>query len=465
MPLLRKRRTWAQLSRWARQRQRCTWEGAVYALVWAGLLMTGIYQQINLIFLVAGLVFGPIFASLIFSSRTVRKVRVHRRVPAYLFCGDPLNLDYTLDNDRKWTAALAISIEDHLIPLDRTIPGSSTINPRIFFARVPSLGRGRLRWQGPSPARGRYMFSEMDMKTRSPFGLLEWQDTVGETDELVVYPQVGQLARRWYVMQREASETRRGSRHDVTAQQQEYHGMRDYRSGDSPRWVHWRTSARVGQLMVKEFEQQHEQDLAILIDPWLPRTKVTPEQRESLELAIRFVATVCLETCRHQGRRLILGWTGPTPGLRQGPASIKLLHELLEHLATLKGSPEGQLSALFDALPPATLREAILVVISTRPLNLTEEGERSARLSGASARGLLGRVISFDASKGDLNDLIQFGKPVVQAAASRREADDVVFDRISSTGSREVRRASLSGESPHPRGPQAPAAHGREART
>ena len=39
-------------------------------------------------------------------------------------------------------------------------------------------------------------------------------------------------------------------------------------------WIHWRTSARRGELMVKEFEQQNEQDLAILIDPWLPRTKV-----------------------------------------------------------------------------------------------------------------------------------------------------------------------------------------------
>ena len=66
--------------------------------------------------------------------------------------------------------------------------------------------------------------------------------------------------------------------------------------------------------MVKEFEQQNEQDLAILIDPWLPRTKATPEQREAVEQAISFAATLCLETCRHQGRRLVLGWTGPTPG-------------------------------------------------------------------------------------------------------------------------------------------------------
>lgn len=258
----------------------------------------------------------------------------------------------------------------------------------------------------------------LDLVTRSPFGLIERRVTTLEPAQLTVYPRVGQLSRRWQFLQRQASETHRGLRHDRSAQQQEYHGLRDYRPGDSPRWIHWRTSARLGQPMVKEFEQQNEQDLAILLDPWLPRTKVTPEQRESLERVIQFAATICLETCRHQGRRLLLGWTGPTPGVRQGPASVKLLHELLEQLAVMRPSAEGTLSTLFDALPPATLREAVLVVVSTRPVNLIEEAERSARLSGAAARGLMGRALLLDASNDDLADFIQF--PENQPANSSR---------------------------------------------
>ncbi len=281
-------------------------------------------------------------------------------------------------------------------------------DPAIFFARVPARERARVRWEGSSPKRGKYRFRTMDIVTRSPFGLLERRVTTLEPDQLVVYPTIGQLTRRWQMVQRQATETRRGQRHDRSAQQQEYHGLRDYRPGDSPRWIHWRTSARLGILMVKEFEQQNEQDLAILIDPWLPRSKVTGEQRESLEQAIQFAAAICLETCRRPGRRLLLGWTGPTPGVRQGPASVKLLHELLEQLAVMRSSAEGTLAALFDALPPSILREAILIVVSTRAINLIDEAEHSPRLSGASARGLMGRVILLDASRGDLDDLIQF---------------------------------------------------------
>jgi uncharacterized protein (DUF58 family) len=417
------------LGLWPTQRLLWTREGIGYISVWLGLLATGLYQQVNLILLVAGLAAGPIVASIFASASMLRKLSVTRRVPSYVFAGDPLVIDYTLENARRYTAALALSVEDDLTPADRSIPGSSNVSPRVFFPRVAAHDRLRVRWQTTSPGRGKYRFRVMDLVTRSPFGLLERRVSIGETDQLIVYPAVGQLSRRWSFMQRQATETRRGQRSDRSAQQQEYHGLRDYRAGDSPRLIHWRTSARLGQPMVKEFEQQNEQDIALLLDPWLPRSKVTAEQREAMELAIRFAATICLETCRHQGQRLLLGWTGPTPGVRQGPASAKLLHELLEQLAVIRPSNEGTLAALFDALPPSTLRESKLVVVSTRPLNLIEEAERSARLSGNSARGLLGRILLLDVSRGDLDDLIQFAELTSTLDLERRETSQVAWEK------------------------------------
>jgi hypothetical protein len=105
----------------------------------------------------------------------------------------------------------------------------------------------------------------------------------------------------------------------------------------------------------------------------------------------------------------LLGWTGAAPGLRQGPASTKLLHELLEQLAVLRPTTEGRLAGLLDVVPPSTLREAVFIVISTRPINMQEEAEKTARLSGASSRGFFGRVTLLDSSHGDIDDLIQYG--------------------------------------------------------
>lgn len=433
------RRRWGRFGRgllrvlWPNQSLRLTREGLFYIGVWGFLLLVGVYQQINLILLVAGLAAGPIFASWFASAGMLRGLRIRRRVPPYVFAGGPLRIDYTLENSRRWTAALALTVEDAMVPVDRVVSGFDRPSPRVFFARVPGRGLQRLRWQGPSPRRGKYRFGAIEVVTRSPFGLLERRVTHTEAETLTVYPMVGQLARRWHILQREAAETKQGQRHDRTVQQQEYHGLRDYRPGDSPRWIHWRTSARVAKPMVKEFEQQHEQDLAILIDPWLPRSKVTPEQRETLEEVVRFAATLCLETCRHSGRRLLLGWTGATPSVIQGPASVKLLHELLEQLAMLRPSTQGQLATLFDALPPSTMRESIIIVVGTRPVNLLEEAERSARLSGTAGRGLLGRMLILEASRGDLADLLQYGDAHSSAALQPRPPAGGETGRDSST--------------------------------
>jgi uncharacterized protein (DUF58 family) len=450
---------------WPTQRLLWTRVGVIYIAVWLVLLTLGLQQQINLILLVAGLAAGPVPVSFVISAAMLRKLRVTRRVPPFTFSGDPLHLDYTLENDRRWSSALALFIEDDVVPADRSVSGSSSPAPRVFFARVPGGGRDRVRWQGVSPKRGKYRLRTLELVTRSPFGLLERRVTLNEPDEMIVYPAVGQLTRRWHQLQRQAAETRRGQRHDRSSQQQEYHGLRDYRPGDSPRWIHWRTSARLGQPMVKEFEQQNEQDLAILIDPWLPRSKVTPEQRETLEQAVQFAATVCLSTCRQQGRRIVLGWTGPTPGVLQGPASVKLLHELLEQLAVLRPAAEGSLAALLDVLPPASLRDAILIVVSTRPVNLVEEAERSARLAGTSWRGLLSRVVLLDASRGDLEGLVQYsGSSTATTDLARREVASHSGDRAAepvAAAAPEGLAARVNGQPGGPRG-DAGAGVGRE---
>ncbi len=439
------------------ERQILTREGVIYFLGGALLLVAGLWQQVNLILLVFTLSAGPILTSLFGGRAMLRRLSVVRRAPAYVFSGDPLVIDYSLRNGRRWFGALAVFLEDSLVPFDRTAPGAVSLTPRVFFARVASHDRARERWQHTSPKRGKYRFRDLDVGTRSPFGLVEHRVTVALSDQLVVYPTIGHLTRRWFQMQRQATENRRGQRHDRSAQQVEYHGLRDYRSGDSPRWIHWRTSARRGELMVKEFEQQNEQDLAILIDPWLPRSKASAEQREALEQAISFAATLCLETCRHQGRRLVLGWTGPTPGVRRGPASVKLLHELLEQLAVMRPASEGGLAELFDVMPPAVLREALMVVISCRPINLAEEAERSSRLSGAAVRGLLGRVLLLNSTHGDLAPLFQLGDAATRSLLQSRLNSGVGSRQY---GSNQRRRDDDSEEIRDPERPRAPLGNG-----
>jgi uncharacterized protein (DUF58 family) len=411
------------------RRLRFTGAGLGYLAVWLGLLFTGLQQQRNLIMLTAGMAAGPLAASFIMSAGMLRKVKAARRLPDQVFAGDPLSIEYSLENGRKATSAIAVQVDDELIPADTSITGARKMTPSVLFERVAPRQRGRLRWQGPAPVRGKYRFSEIDLVTRGPFGLLERRETVLLPESLVVYPAIGRLTRQWHRLQREAAQTRRGRRHDRTAQQQEYHGLRDFRSGDSPRWIHWRTSARVGELMVKEYEQENDQEIVVLLDPWVPRGKVSETQRATLELALQFAATVCLDTCRQPGRRIVLGWAGKTPGVRQGLGSIRMLHELLETLALIRGSSEGEFAQLFDVISPAVLRAGLVVLVSTRPTNVLEEAGRSARLAEVSVRGLLTRFVVLDVSHGDLEPYFEFENQVATTTRDRPSFSALAFPR------------------------------------
>ena len=145
----------------------------------------------------------------------LRRLSVMRRVPAYVFSGDPLIIDYTLENGRRWFAALALFLEDSLVPVDRSVSGATTLTPRVFFARVAGRDRAAASLAvARAPSAASIGFATSMSGTRSPFGIVEHRVTIALADQIVVYPRIGQLTRRWFQIQRQATENRRGQRHD-----------------------------------------------------------------------------------------------------------------------------------------------------------------------------------------------------------------------------------------------------------
>src|SRR4051812_43802314 len=180
------------------ERSILTREGLMYFFVSVTLLGAGLVQQVNLILLVFTLAAGPFLASIFGGRSMLRRLSVLRRVPPHVFSGDPLVIDYALGKGRRWDPALGLFINDSLIPVDRTVSGAATLTPRVFFARVAAGDRARVQWQCPSPKRGRYRFRDLEVGTRSPFGIVEHRVTISLPDQVLVYPRIGQLTRRWF---------------------------------------------------------------------------------------------------------------------------------------------------------------------------------------------------------------------------------------------------------------------------
>jgi uncharacterized protein (DUF58 family) len=145
----------------------------------------------------------------------------------------------------------------------------------------------------------------------------------------------------------------------------ELFGVREYRSGDPLRRIHWRSSARLGELVVREYEPPGQQTVGIFCDP-------NPQTRAAADQIARLAASEAWDCIREGGRVLLWG-----PGLEASlPSESRSLWALLEWLARY---PQRQTDPTTD-LP--VVRDAIGVT--------TGESELADALETVQQRG--GRV-------------------------------------------------------------------------
>jgi len=240
------------------------------------------------------------------------------------------------------------------------------------------------------------------LSTRFPFGLFCRTITLGQTDTLTVFPRLGRLTRAWATRKREsfAGEHRRERRPGLEG---DFYGVRQWHSGDNKRRIHWRTSARVGELVVRQFEQPRNRDLAVLIDLWQPEHP-TAEHTDNVELAVSFAATVAAALCRKGDANLLLAFADPRPQHVAGPASTPLLQEIMHRLAVTGASAADQLPELLDRVVKQIEPGTEVVLVSTRAVDLSNTSRFAALWSNPSGRAAARQVRCIDVSSDDLDE-------------------------------------------------------------
>jgi uncharacterized protein (DUF58 family) len=248
------------------------------------------------------------------------------------------------------------------------VPDEAAPSPTTVPIEIPHVAAGGQSWVSyrlHPTRRGRYEFGPLTVSTRFPLGLLKGLKVAHHANTLLVTPRLGRLLPEWTrQLQGEAGHQQQQSRARQGLAEGEFHGLREWRSGDTRRWIHWRTSARLGTLAVRQFEQQRQSGLALLLDLWLP-SRPTPDQRLRVELAISFAATALQELGRHGGSRLVFALAGREAGCWAAPTSPAFADELLEQLAVAEGG-EATLSTAAEKLLSQWTGGTPSMVISTR---------------------------------------------------------------------------------------------------
>ncbi len=246
-----------------------------------------------------------------------------------------------------------------------------------FLVRFRTGRSQRLHAAATFPRRGVYELPAPVAASSYPFGLVEVGRAAGEAGSALVLPAVGQIDRvrfrRWLIRGGAGDNAVRLVRPSAHSGDGDVRGLRAYRPGDSPREIHWRTSARRGQLLVREYDLTEPLDLVVLLDPGAPL--VAGDER--LEWCVELVATLAASWGEEARSELTVGVLGAA-GLeyRRGRAGAGFAREALKLVAGAEGVAEVPALRLFDAGNSG--RRAARLVVSPDPGGALAAGCRAA---------------------------------------------------------------------------------------
>ena len=329
-------------------------EGWYYLFVLTFILGGALFREVNLLLMLSAMMVGPLIFSWRIAAGTLRRLSVERKAPSLCHAGEPTMIELAVHNQRSWLPSWMLTATDVIDQVAETT---------VLFDKLPAGETRQQPYRITFAVRGRHRYSHVRLITRYPFGFVKAAIDVACDGEQIVAPALGQLTQLGQSLisggkARQRTAKRRG------AQQAEYYGIRDWRSGDSRRWIHWRSSAKSGELAVLQFHEQQDDELALLLDLWQP-SAARPSERAAVELAVSVAATMIVAAARQRGRRLVVCVLGEQSQCWRDSASPPLVQHLLEHLAEVRGTERGE-------LPAASLEQlwqqqpGRVMVISTR---------------------------------------------------------------------------------------------------
>lgn len=343
---------WARLRRRLRppRRLRFTREGRTIVVLAVGVGFAALNTGNNLLYLLLGWLLSFIIASGILSEISLKKLSVIRRPPPRVYAGEPFLMEIVIDNAKPKRASFSIEVEDLLAgtPLDK----------RCYFLKIPAAKSQRTSYRHTFVRRGRYRLEGYRLATKFPFALFRKSRDVDAPLEVVVFPA------RIAVPRPSPRTTSRGdSSASRVGRRGEFFGLRERRVGDDRRDVHWRSSARTGRLLVREYEDELARRVVLGVDHALPAEVrdavadggLTPDAEHQVSAVERAISV----TASLAASYLEVGWSVEliARGLHV-PAGTGRQHEarLLRALALLP--PVGD-DVAFAALPPRA--ESVLV--------------------------------------------------------------------------------------------------------
>lgn len=219
----------------------------------------------------------------------------------------------------------------------------------------------------PTTARGVLAVGPVSVLRGDPLGLFERTHDRNDAVDLYVHPRTTSLdgLSLGHLRDLEGLPVRQLARDDVS-----FHALREYQPGDDLRHVHWRSTARVGEVMVRQYEETRRSHFVVGLSTH-PGDYRTPEE---FELAISVAGSVGLRALR-DSRTL-------EARVQRGPLRATNARRLLDELSSLEHSRprEGGIAGLAGAVALHAPDAAVAVLVCGSSVDGAELRRACARL-------------------------------------------------------------------------------------
>lgn len=235
---------------------------AIVFIVTTLLLPIGaINGQNNLLFWMFGLAIAALVTSGIAGTWIIASLSIERDPVPPVHAGETVRITYRLHNASRFLPAFAINIEElPMLPaaigagrVKPTWPGMLT--PPIAFAEfVPKHGSATIEAEVAARSWGLATLDTLEVWTSFPFGLSRKTVMHAKTQEVLIRPPIITDLRHEFVdrLTRPRSSNIGGSASMRSGPGEEFHSLREFSEGDSPRSVAWKRSAMSDRLLVRQ---------------------------------------------------------------------------------------------------------------------------------------------------------------------------------------------------------------------
>jgi len=294
-----------------------------------------------------GLLVLPFGASL-FARWTRQRLRIRRRLSdTRIQPGQRVHVELEIENQTPAQTSFLL-VEDRL-------PASLGRSARLVVSSIPGRDRQRVRYSLTPRQRGRYTLGPLSVDLSDPFALTKLRVEFDEREDLVVAPEVEQLAGGPDSPFGLASGLALAKHLFRTGD--EFYTMRAYNEGDDLRRIHWPSVARSGELMIRQDESTRRSTAVLFVDT--RDSAVGQTHSPCFEKVVSCAASVGVLLMRY-GFSLKLVTT-------QLPAQRVGEEQLLEALAGISHHSTRALTTGLTRLRVVSASDTTLVVVTAPP--------------------------------------------------------------------------------------------------